>query len=124
MEPILIFEEKTKYSEKEIHNISNEINDLQEIFADISSMIAEQGEILDILEDDIELTKNLIESGSNSLKESEELNKDNVKKKSIITGLGITATMIPLTSVLGPQITIPLGVIGITGCVIYRIVRG
>ncbi len=123
MEPILIFEE-TKYSEKEIQNISNEINDLQEIFTDISSMIAEQGEILDILEDDIELTKNLIESGSNSLKESEELNKNIVKKKSIITGLGITATMIPLTTLLGPQITLSLGVIGITGCVIYRIVRG
>ena len=124
MEPILIYREDTKYAKEELEKVGNEIKDLQEVFENVNEMMIEQKNIIESLEDNIDKTLEIVKEGSKELEIADELDKQIVVKKGIISGLGLVAINVPVSMLLGIQISLPITIVGLVGIGIYVKIKG
>lgn len=69
--------------EKELNNITKSINDLNQLFRDISSFVVEQGTILDQIEYNVDLAATKTEEGLKQLKKADQYQKKDRKMKVI-----------------------------------------
>ena len=109
-----------KYNEKELADLSKDVIELSETFKMVSEMVAVQGEKLELLEDSIDDTLSNIEQSNNELVQASTLQTDANKKKVLITGIGLLAASVPLASVVGYGISIP---ITIGGFCCYKLIK-
>jgi len=70
--------------EKEMTNIAKSINELNQLFRDISSFVVEQGTILDQIEYNVENAASKTEQGLVSLRKTEQYQKKDRKMKAIL----------------------------------------
>jgi len=85
-ERILLNQNKTdiKHRDEQIQSIVQSIADLNTIFKDLSSMISEQGELVDRIDYNIENTSIKVEKGLDQLKKANRYQKNNRKMKCIL----------------------------------------
>jgi len=69
--------------EKELNNITKSINDLNQLFRDISEFVVEQGTILDQIEYNVDLAATKTEEGLKQLKKADQYQKKDRKMKVI-----------------------------------------
>ena len=124
MEPILIYREDTKYTKEELEKVGKEIKDLQEVFENVNEMMIEQKNIIESLEDNIDKTLEIVKDGSKELEIADELDKQIVVKKGIISGLGLVAINVPMSMLIGIQISLPITIVGLVGIGIYVKIKG
>jgi syntaxin 16 len=69
--------------EKELNNITKSINDLNQLFRDISEFVVEQGTILDQIEYNVDMAAVKTEEGLSQLKKADSYQKKDRKMKAI-----------------------------------------
>ncbi len=109
-----------KYNEKELADLSKDVIDLNETFKMVSEMVAIQGEKLELLEDSIDDTLDNIDRSNTELVLASNLQTNATKKKVFITGVGLLAVSVPIASVVGYGISIP---ITIGGFCAYKLIK-
>ena len=109
----------SKYSNKELEKLGKDVIELNETFQIVNELIAVQGHRIESLEDGIDDTLDNMEESNNELVSAENLQTAANKKKVIITGVGLIAVSIPLGSVVGYGIGIPVVIAGY-GC--YKLI--
>lgn len=119
IEPNLIYKNELKYSREELDKISSDIKELNETFVVLNRLVENQNKKVIMLEDEIENSVILIDTGNSELEEAQNIDKSLIEKKGIVTGLGILAANIPIAAVLGFQVAAPIVAIGLIGIVVY-----
>lgn len=97
---LMLEEENTSYAqerEKEVSAIVKSIMDLNEIFKDLSQMVADQGTVLDRIDYNIEQTSIQVQQGYSQLKKADAYQRKNRKMVAIIT---LAASIIVLFFIL------------------------
>lgn len=97
---VLLLEDNSRFVQKreqEINHIVQSISDLNVIFKDLAQMVAEQGEIVDRIDYNIENTQIKVEEGLKQLKKAEKYQSKNRKMQCILC---LSVTLIVLLIVL------------------------
>jgi len=94
----------TKYNPDEIIKLENEVRQVGSLFQDISLLVSVQQEGLDRIEDFIHSTEENVISGNDELKKA---NKYSKVKNGLLFG-SLCIANVPLSFIIGPQISIPL----------------
>ena len=79
--------------EKELNSIAKSINDLNQLFRDISEFVVEQGTILDQIEYNVDLAATKTEEGLKQLKKADQYQKKDRKMK-VIFCMAITVIIL------------------------------
>ena len=89
-------EESTKMLRKrdqDIGSIVNSLQDLNILFRDLAAMVSEQGEVVDRIDYNIEMSAARVESGLEQLQKAAKYQKSNAKMKCIVL-LGFTLILL------------------------------
>lgn len=101
-----------KFSEKEITKIEKDIIDLNETFKIVNDLTYNQAAKIDQIVDSIETIQNNCEIGNRNIEEAHRLQVDNHKKQSLIVGLSVVGISIPISSIIGIQVGLPVAFVG------------
>jgi t-SNARE complex subunit (syntaxin) len=107
----------------QLKKLNNDVVELHETFKLVNDMVIQQGEKINVLDELVDETINDVEAGNMDLIVSTELKKEIAHKETIIAGASILAISIPLTSLVGFQITIPISIIGFGGFKLYSLFK-
>jgi t-SNARE complex subunit (syntaxin) len=103
--------------------LNNDVIELQETFTLVNELVIQQGEKINILDEIVEENRNNVEAGNKDLIISTQLKREIAYKETIIAGASILAIGIPLTSLVGFQITIPISIVGFCGFKLYNLFK-
>jgi t-SNARE complex subunit (syntaxin) len=103
--------------------LNNDVIELQETFTLVNELVIQQGEKINILDELVEENRNNVEAGNKDLIISTQLKREIAYKETIIAGASILAIGIPLTSLVGFQITIPISIVGFCGFKLYNLFK-
>jgi t-SNARE complex subunit (syntaxin) len=103
--------------------LNNDVIELHETFKLVNEMVIQQGEKINVLNELVEENINNVEAGNKDLLLSRQLKKELAYKETIIVGASILAIGIPLTSLVGFQITIPISIVGFCGFKLYNLFK-
>jgi t-SNARE complex subunit (syntaxin) len=107
----------------QLKKLNNDVVELHETFKLVNDMVIQQGDKINVLDELVDETINDVEAGNMDLIVSTELKKEIAHKETIIAGASILAISIPLTSLVGFQITIPISIIGFGGFKLYNLFK-
>ena len=105
-------ENNQKYSENEIIQIEKDVIDLNETFKIVSDLTYNQGVKINEIVDSIDLIQNNCEIGLDNIENAQRLQIDNHKKQSLIIGVSVVGISIPITTVIGIQVGLPIAIVG------------
>lgn len=105
-------ENDEKYSEKEISEIEKEVADLNETFKIVNDLTYSQGVKINQIVDSIDTIQNNCELGLSDIENAKRLQNDNHKKQSLILGVSLVGIAVPITSIIGIQVGLPLAIVG------------
>jgi t-SNARE complex subunit (syntaxin) len=112
-----------KLDNNRLHKLDNDVVELHETFKLVNEMVIQQGEKINVLNELVDENRNNIEAGNKDLILSTELKSEIAHKETIIVGASILAISIPLTSIVGFQITIPISIVGFCGFKLYNLFK-
>ena len=112
-----------KLDNNRLHKLDNDVVELHETFKLVNEMVIQQGEKINVLNELVDENRNNIEAGNNDLILSTELKSEIAHKETIIVGASILVISIPLTSIVGFQITIPISIVGFCGFKLYNLFK-
>ena len=107
----------------QLKKLNNDVVELHETFKLVNDMVIQQGDKINVLDELVDETINDVEAGNMDLIVSTELKKEIAHKETIIAGASILAISIPLTSLVGFQITIPISIVGFCGFKLYNLFK-
>ena len=113
----------TKFNNDQLKKLDNDVIELHETFKLVNEMVIQQGEKINVLNELVEENINNVEAGNKDLLLSIQLKKELAYKETIIAGASILAIGIPLTSLVGFQITIPISIVGFCGFKLYNLFK-
>ena len=105
-------ENNEKYSENEINQIEKDVIDLNETFKIVNDLTYNQGVKINEIVDSVNLIQDNCQIATNEIEIAEKLQIDNHKKQSLILGVSVVGISIPITSVIGIQVGLPLAIVG------------
>ena len=105
-------ENNQKYSENEIIQIEKDVIDLNETFKIVSDLTYNQGVKINEIVDSIDSIQSNCEMGLDNIQKAQRLQIDNHKKQSLILGVSVVGISIPITSVIGIQVGLPIAIVG------------
>jgi t-SNARE complex subunit (syntaxin) len=105
-------ENDEKYSDNEINQIEKDIIDLNETFKIVSDLTYNQGVKINEVVDSIDSIQNNCEMAIDDIEKAQRLQIDNHKKQSLILGVSVLGISIPITSVIGIQVGLPIAIVG------------
>jgi len=105
-------ENNEKYSENEINQIEKDVIDLNETFKIVNDLTYNQGVKINEIVDSVNLIQDNCQIATNEIEIAEKLQIDNHKKQSLILGISVVGISIPITSVIGVQVGLPLAIVG------------
>ena len=105
-------ENDEKYSEKEISYLEKEVADLNETFKIVNDLTYNQGVKINEIVDSVNSIQDNCELARNQIDIAEKLQIDNHKKQSLILGVSVVGISIPITSVIGIQVGLPIAIVG------------
>jgi t-SNARE complex subunit (syntaxin) len=105
-------ENNEKYSENEINQIEKDVIDLNETFKIVNDLTYNQGVKINEIVDSVNLIQDNCQIAKNEIEIAEKLQIDNHKKQSLILGAGVIGISIPISSVIGIQVGLPLAIVG------------
>ena len=120
---ILHNDEIQKRNNEQLKKLNSDVIELQETFKMVNELVIQQGEQIDVLDELVEENRSIVEAGNNDLILSSKLKKEIAQKETIIAGASIIAIGIPLTSLVGFQITIPISIVGFCGFKLYKLFK-
>ena len=123
MEKVIINNKLTKLNNDQLHKLDNDVVELHETFKLVNELVIQQGEKINVLDELVEENRNNLEAGNKDLILSTELKSEIAHKETIIVGASILAISIPLTSIVGFQITIPISIVGFCGFKLYNLFK-
>ena len=112
MNIIKLSENHESYSEKEITKIEKDIIDLNETFKIVNDLTYNQGVKIDQIVDSIDSIQNNCEIASDNIEKAQQLQINIHKKQSLILGISVVGISIPITSIIGFQVGLPLAIAG------------
>jgi len=112
MNIIKLAENHESYSEKEITKIEKDIIELNETFKIVNDLTYNQGVKIDQIVDSIDSIQNNCEIGLDNIEKAQQLQIDIHKKQSLILGISVVGISIPITSVIGIQVGLPIAIVG------------
>jgi t-SNARE complex subunit (syntaxin) len=112
MNIIKLTENYENYSEKEITKIEKDIIDLNETFKIVNDLTYNQGVKIDQIVDSIDSIQNNCEIASDNIEKAQQLQINIHKKQSLILGISVVGISIPITSIIGFQVGLPLAIAG------------
>jgi len=105
-------ENDEKYSEKEISHLEKEVADLNETFKIVNDLTYSQGVRINEIVDSVNLIQDNCQIANNEIDIAQKLQIDNHKKQSLILGVSVVGISIPITSVIGIQVGLPIAIVG------------
>ena len=105
-------ENHQKYSDNEINQIEKDIIDLNETFKIVSDLTYNQGVKINEVVDSIDSIQDNCEMAIDDIEKAQRLQIDNHKKQSLILGVSVVGISIPITSVIGIQVGLPIAIVG------------
>jgi t-SNARE complex subunit (syntaxin) len=105
-------ENNEKYSENEINQIEKDVIDLNETFKIVNDLTYNQGVKISEIVDSVNLIQDNCQIATNEIEIAEKLQIDNHKKQSLILGVSVIGISIPISSVIGIQVGLPLAIVG------------
>ena len=105
-------ENNEKYSENEINQIEKDVIDLNETFKIVNDLTYNQGVKINEIVDSVNCIQDNCQIAVNEIEIAEKLQIDNHKKQSLILGVSVVGISIPITSVIGIQVGLPLAIVG------------
>ena len=105
-------ESNQKYSEKEISHLEKEVEDLNETFKIVNDLTYNQGVRINEIVDSVNLIQDNCKIANNEIDIAQKLQIDNHKKQSLILGVSVVGISIPITSVIGIQVGLPIAIVG------------
>ena len=123
MEKVIINNKLKKLNNDQLHKLDNDVVELHETFKLVNELVIQQGEKINVLDELVEENRNNLEAGNKDLILSTELKSEIAHKETIIVGASILAISIPLTSIVGFQITIPISIVGFCGFKLYNLFK-
>ena len=112
MNIIKLSENHESYSEKEITKIEKDIIDLNETFKIVNDLTYNQGVKIDQIVDSIDSIQNNCEIALDNIEKAQQLQINIHKKQSLILGISVVGISIPITSIIGFQVGLPLAIAG------------
>lgn len=97
----------------ELTKLSRDVIELNEIFSMVNGMVVDQQDSIGRLQEAIVDATEQHELSHAELKQATDLQKKTDKKKTLLTGVGIIATSVALSTVVGFGISIPLTIGGV-----------
>lgn len=112
MNIVKLLENNEKYSENEINQIEKDVIDLNETFKIVNDLTYNQGVKISEIVDSVNLIQDNCQIATNEIEIAEKLQIDNHKKQSLILGVSVIGISIPISSVIGIQVGLPLAIVG------------
>jgi t-SNARE complex subunit (syntaxin) len=112
MNIVKLAENNEKYSENEINQIEKDVIDLNETFKIVNDLTYTQGVKINEIVDSVNLIQDNCQIATNEIEIAEKLQIDNHKKQSLILGISVVGLSIPITSVIGIQVGLPVAIVG------------
>ncbi len=115
--------DKQKQNNDQLTKLNNDVIELHETFKLVNELVIQQGEKINVLDELVEENRNNVEVGTKDLIITTQLKNEIAQKETIIVGASIIAIGIPLTSLVGFQITIPISIVGFCGFKLYNLLK-
>ena len=112
MNIVKLTENDEKYSEKEISHLEKEVADLNETFKIVNDLTYSQGVKINEMVDSVNLIQDNCQIATNEIDIAQKLQIDNHKKQSLILGVSVVGISIPITSIIGIQVGLPIAIVG------------
>ncbi len=96
------------FNQQQLTKLNKDVQELNELFVMVNGMVVDQQESIGRLQEAIVDASEQHELSHAELKQTTDLQKKADKKKTLLTGMGIIATSVALSTVVGFGISIPL----------------
>ncbi|KAF5276520.1 hypothetical protein FQA39_LY06589 [Lamprigera yunnana] len=86
--------------EQAINKLERDINDVNQIFKELGTMVHEQGEIVDSIEANVERTENYVSEGAQQLRHASKYKNKIMKKKCILAIIGVIILIVIISIII------------------------
>lgn len=100
---------------EDIEQIAKDIKELHEAFVEFNEYVNSQGETINLIENNVNNTDQNISIANTELHSAENYQKSTLRKKLILTTLGLTAINVPIGLIFGAKVVIATSVASLLG---------